>query len=69
MTSTRAPIGTGRTYYTDDFDEDDVDTLCLTGVPDGLADDLCEQGSSGQVFADGYEAWQAALPYWRDGAR
>ena len=30
---------------------------------DVLANDLCEQGGSGQVFADGYEAWQAALPY------
>ena len=55
-------------HYSDGFDDDDVDTVCLVGVPGGLADDLCEQGGSGQVFADGYEAWQAALPYWRDGA-
>ena len=49
-------------YYSEDF-EDEVDTLFLADIPDGLADDLCEQGSSGQVFSDGYEAWQAALPY------
>ena len=50
-------------YYSDDFGDDEVDTVCLAGVPEGLANDLCEQGGSGQVFADGYEAWQAALPY------
>ncbi len=50
-------------YYTGDFTEDDVDTLHLANVPDNLAADLCEQGGSGQVFSDGYEAWQAALPY------
>ena len=50
-------------YYSGDFDEDDVDTVLLADVPDQLADDLCEQGGSGQVFSDGYEAWQAALPH------
>lgn len=55
-------------YYSDDFDEDDVDTVPLSNVPDRLANDLCEQGGSGQVFPDGYEAWQAALPCWTGGA-
>jgi|GEM_PF-1816429 len=50
-------------YYSDDFADGEVDTLLLSDVPDGLASDLCAQGGSGQVFADGYEAWQAALPY------
>jgi len=48
-------------YYTEDCE--DVDTVFLAGVPDDLADALCEQGGSGQVFSDGYEAWQAVLPY------
>lgn len=47
-------------YYTDDFGDDEVETLCVE-VPDGLADDLCEQGTTGQVFSDGYEVWQAVL--------
>ncbi len=51
-------------YYSQEFNEDEVDTIRLTDVPTGLVGDLCEQGGSGQVFADGYEAWQAALPYW-----
>ena len=55
-------------YYSGDFDADEVDTILLTDVPESLADNLCEQGGSGQVFGDGYEAWQAALPYWKGGA-
>ena len=54
-------------YYSDEFGDDDVDTLYLSGIPDDLAADLCEQGGSGQVFSDGYEAWQAALPYAPEG--
>ena len=54
-------------YYSDEFGEDELDTLLLSDVPDALADDLCEQGGPGQVFGDGYEAWQAALPYWKGG--
>ena len=54
-------------YYSDDFPEDEVATLHLAGVPNDLAGDLCEQGGSGQMFSDGYEAWQAALPYAVDG--
>ena len=54
-------------YYSDDFPEDEVATLHLAGVPNDLADDLCEQGGSGQVFSDGYEAWQAALAYATEG--
>ncbi len=50
-------------YYSDDFGEDELDTLFLADVPEALADDLCEQGTSGQEFSDGYEAWQAVLPY------
>jgi len=50
-------------YYSDDFAEGDLDTLFLADLPADLARDLCEQGGSGQVFADGYEACQAALPY------
>lgn len=50
-------------YYSEDFADGEIDTLFLADVPADLADDLCEQGSSGQVFSDGYEAWQAALPY------
>lgn len=50
-------------YYSDDFTEDQVDTLQLAGVPDDLAGDFCEQGGRGQVFSDGYDAWQAALVY------
>lgn len=47
-------------YYDDGFGDDDVDTVCVD-VPSGLAADLCEQGTGGQVFSDGYEAWQAVL--------
>ena len=50
-------------YYSDDFGQDQVETVCLSDVPANLSDDLCEQGGSGQVFSDGYDAWQAALPY------
>ena len=56
-------------YYSDDFTEDDVNTLQLAGVPANLAGDLCEQGGSGQVFSDGYEAWQAALAYATEGGQ
>jgi hypothetical protein len=45
-------------YYMDDFGDDEVETVCVE-VPDSLVDDLCEQGTSGQVFSGGYEAWQA----------
>ena len=55
-------------YYSDGFDTDEVDTILLTDVPDSLVGKLCEQGGSEQVFSDGYEAWQAALPYWKGGA-
>ena len=54
-------------YYAEDFADGDVDTLSLADVPADLAHDLCEQGGSGQVFGDGYEAWQAALAYAEDG--
>ena len=50
-------------YYSEDFTEGEVDTVFLADVSDELSADLCEQGGSGQVFSDGYEAWQAALPY------
>ena len=50
-------------YYDSDFEDDDVGTVLLTDVPEDLARDLCEQGGSGQVFSDGYDAWQAALAY------
>ena len=49
-------------YYTDDFGDDEVETMCVD-VPAHLADDLCEQGTSAQVFSDGYEAWQAVLAH------
>lgn len=52
-------------YFDDEFtSEHGVETMLLVDVPDSLASDLCEQGGSGQVFADGYDAWQAVLPYW-----
>ena len=54
-------------YYSDEFTDDEVDTLYLADVPGPLAADLCEQGGSGQVFSDGYEAWQAALAYATEG--
>ncbi len=52
-------------YYSEDSPE--ADTLSLADVPESLAADLSEQGGSGQVFSDGYEAWQAALPFALDG--
>ena len=54
-------------YYTDEFGDDDLETVPLVNVPDDLAADLCEQGGSGQVFSDGYEAWQAAIPFDTEG--
>ncbi len=51
-------------YYTDDFADGEVETV-RADVPDTLADDLCAQGTGGQVFSDGYDAWQAVLV--RDG--
>ena len=51
-------------HYNDDFADDTVDTVCV-GIPSDLAADLCEQGTSGQVFSDGYEAWQAVLAHER----
>jgi hypothetical protein len=50
-------------YYSDEFPDGEVETLFLADVPADLAASLCEQGGSGQEFSDGYEAWQAALPY------
>lgn len=55
-------------YYSQDFNQDDVETVRLAGLPNDLAADLCEQGGSEQVFADGYEAWRVALPYRKGGA-
>ena len=55
-------------YYSDEFADDEVNTLGLTNVPDDLAADLCKQGTSEQVYSDGYEAWQAAAPYATEGS-
>jgi hypothetical protein len=50
-------------YYGDDFGGDglEIETIAVEDVPPALADKLCEQGGSGQVYSDGYEAWQAVL--------
>jgi len=55
-------------YYSDEFSESALATICLVGVPASIAADLCEHGGSGQVFSDGYEAWQAAMPYETEGS-
>ena len=47
-------------YYSDVFGEDEIETVCVE-VSSELAHDLREQGTTGQVFSDGYEAWQAVL--------
>lgn len=35
----------------------------LRDVPDDLADKLEAQGTSEQWFSDGYDAWQACIPF------
>ena len=54
-------------YYSADFSDGELETLTLLAVPDELAGELCKQGGSGQVFADGYDAWRAALPFIQKG--
>ncbi len=51
-------------YYTSDFRDGEVATVRVE-VPNSLAGDLYKQGTTGQVYFDGYAAWQAALAYMR----
>ncbi len=47
-------------YYSSDIDSDELETVHVV-VPEDVARDAVEQGGSGQIFGDGYEAWQTIL--------
>lgn len=51
-------------YYSEDLDEDEIETICLEDVPDDIADKLVRQGTTEQWYDDGYEAWGIALHFY-----
>lgn len=50
-------------YYSEDYDQNKGETVSLKNVPMEIASRLLVQGTSEQVFSDGYEAANAAAPY------
>lgn len=64
--------GCNENYYPNDYfyeydEEDDeskpsgTEIILVRNVPQDLADAACDIGTSGQIYSDGYEAWQEIL--------
>jgi hypothetical protein len=53
-------------YYSDSFAEGDLETVRLSAVPHEIAKKLVAMGSDEQDYSDGYEAWDAARPFYED---
>lgn len=62
---------TGEPRWSDEYDSEfapgDAETRILRGVPDTLGSRLMKHGTSAQDFSDGYEAWDAAYSYMKEG--